>query len=148
MTEAELLNKMAALMGGRAAEVIAFKKLSTGAADDLTQVTNIARTMVTRYGMHEKLGQVAYEQDRHPYLSQSETYLPSAPNYSDETAWQIDEAVRQLINFAFEKATRILEENRQLLDETAATLLQKETLTADELPEVRPFEQSKESEAA
>ena len=140
MTEAELLNKMAALMGGRAAEVLVFDALSTGAADDLSQATNIARTMVTRYGMHETLGQVTYDEERHPYLGQSESYLSTIRTYSDQTAWQIDEAVRQLIDSAFDKATRILEKNRQLLDETAARLLAKETLSAEELPDVKPFE--------
>ena len=140
MTEAELLNKMAALMGGRAAEVLVFDVLSTGAADDLSQATNIARTMVTRYGMHKTLGQVTYDEERHPFLSQSDSYLSTIRTYSDQTAWQIDEAVRQLIESAFDKATRILEKNRQLLDETAATLLAKETLTAEELPAVAAFE--------
>ena len=140
MTEAELLNKMAALMGGRAAEVLVFEVLSTGAADDLSQATNIARTMVTRYGMHKTLGQVTYDEERHPFLSQSDSYLSTIRTYSDQTAWQIDEAVRQLIESAFDKATRILEKNRQLLDETAATLLAKETLTAEELPAVAAFE--------
>ena len=140
MTEAELLNKMAALMGGRAAEVLVFEVLSTGAADDLSQATNIARTMVTRYGMHKTLGQVTYDEERHPFLSQSDSYLSTIRTYSDQTAWQIDEAVRQLIESAFDKATRILEMNRQLLEETAATLLAKETLTAEELPAVKAFE--------
>ena len=140
MTEAELLNKMAVLMGGRAAEVLVFEVLSTGAADDLSQATNIARTMVTRYGMHKTLGQVTYDEERHPFLSQSDSYLSTIRTYSDQTAWQIDEAVRQLIESAFDKATRILEMNRQLLEETAATLLAKETLTAEELPAVKAFE--------
>lgn len=146
MTEAELMNKMAVLMGGRAAEVLVFDKLSTGATDDLSHVTNIARTMVTRYGMHERLGQVAYDQERQPYLSQSDAFLPAARNYSDQTARQIDEAVRELIDRAFDKGTRILEANRKLLDETAATLLEKETLSAEDLPAVKPFEQADEHE--
>ncbi|MDH4056248.1 MAG: cell division protein FtsH, partial [Gammaproteobacteria bacterium] len=66
--------------------------------------------------------------------------LSTIRTYSDQTAWQIDEAVRQLIESAFDKATRILEMNRQLLEETAATLLAKETLTAEELPAVKAFE--------
>lgn len=148
MTEEELLNKMAALMGGRAAEVLVFDKLSTGAADDLGQATNIARTMVTRYGMHDTLGQVAYDRERQSYLGQSDVYLPSAPNYSDRTAWLIDEAVRGLIDIAFRKATRILELHRQLLDETAETLLAKETLSADELPAVEPFEANHDTETS
>lgn len=140
MTEGELLNKMAALMGGRAAEVLVFKKLSTGAADDLSQATTIARTMVTRYGMNETLGQVAYDAEHQAFLTQPEPYPAAGRNYSEETAWRIDEAVRELIEAAFEKASRILDTHRSLLDETATRLLVKETLSADELPDVEPFE--------
>ena len=131
-------------MGGRAAEVIVFDKLSTGAADDLAQATNIARTMVTRYGMHEKLGQVAYDQERQSFLGQPEGYPVAPRSYSDRTAWDIDEAVRQLLGRAFDKACQVLTRNRKLLDETAARLLEKETLSADELPAVPPFEPAAE----
>jgi cell division protease FtsH len=142
MTEDELLNKMAALLGGRAAEVIAFGKLSTGAVDDLAQATSIARTMVMRYGMNETLGQVAYETERQVLLPQPDVYSPLPRSYSERTAWQIDEAVRQSVNKAFDKALAILQSNRNLLDVTAAELLAKETLTADELPDVEAFDQS------
>ncbi len=141
MTEAELMNKMAALMGGRAAEVLVFDKLSTGAADDLSQATNIARMMVTRYGMNKILGQVAYDKEQQPFLAQTEVYTPPIRNYSEKTAWQIDEAVRELVKLAFEKASSILRLHKPLLDETAMLLLSKETLSAAELPTVEPFEQ-------
>ena len=140
MTEGELLNKMAVLMAGRAAEVIVFNKLSTGAADDLSQATNIARTMVTRYGMNEMLGQVSYAEELSPFLAQNDRYAQSVRNYSEETAAQIDAAVRKLIEAAFEKATAVLETHRGTLDETAKLLLTKETLSADELPPVEPYE--------
>ncbi len=139
MTEDELTNKMAVLMAGRAAEVLVFQRLSTGAADDLGQVTNIARTMVTRYGMDETLGQVTYDPERQSLLPEQETFMPWMRTYSEQTAWQIDEAVRKLSDDAFVKATTILEERRQLLDDTAARLLVKETLSADELPAVEPY---------
>jgi cell division protease FtsH len=142
MTEDELLNKMAALLGGRAAEVLAFGKLSTGAVDDLAQATSIARTMVMRYGMNETLGQVAYETERQVLLPQPDAYLPLPRSYSERTAWQIDEAVRESVNKAFDKAVAILQSNRNLLDVTAAELLAKETLTADELPDVESFDLS------
>jgi cell division protease FtsH len=142
MTEDELLNKMAALLGGRAAEVLAFGKLSTGAVDDLAQATSIARTMVMRYGMNETLGQVAYETERQVLLPQPDAYAPLPRSYSERTAWQIDEAVRQSVNKAFDKALAILQSNRNLLDVTAAELLAKETLTADELPDVESFDLS------
>jgi cell division protease FtsH len=136
MTKAELLNKMAALLGGRAAEMLVFQELSTGAADDLSQATNIARMMVTRYGMDEVLGQVTYDSERQTFLDQAQDFGLSTRSYSEQTAWQIDEAVRELINQAFDKATAILERHRQLLDDTAQKLLAKETLTADELPSI------------
>ncbi len=139
MTEDELTNKMAVLMAGRAAEVLVFQRLSTGAADDLGQVTNIARTMVTRYGMDETLGQVTYDPERQSLLPEQETFMPWMRTYSEQTAWQIDEAVRKLSDDAFVRATTILEERRQLLDDTAARLLVKETLSADELPAVEPY---------
>jgi cell division protease FtsH len=145
MTEDELLNKIAVLMGGRAAEMLVFNKLSTGAADDLTQATNIARTMVTRYGMNKKLGQVSYAEERSPFLLQTELYAQSVRNYSEETAAQIDNAVRELIEAAFDKATAVLETHHQTLHETAKLLLAKETLSADELPMVVPYEPQRSS---
>jgi len=140
MTKEELLNKMAALLGGRAAETLVFGVLSTGAADDLAQATNIARMMVTRYGMDESLGQVTYDSERQTFLGQPQDIGLLPRSYSEQTAWQIDEAVRDLVNLAFDKATAILEAHRQLLDDTAQELLQKETLTADELPSIDEFQ--------
>ena len=139
MTEEELFNKMAALMGGRAAELLVFETLSTGAADDLSQATDIARTMIMRYGMNEKLGQVTYDPERQAFLPESPVYYPSARIYSERTAWEIDEAIRELIAGAFEKATEILKDHRELLDATATRLLQKETLSGDELPTIAPI---------
>jgi cell division protease FtsH len=146
MTKAELLNKMAALLGGRAAEVLVFGELSTGAADDLAQATNIARTMVTRYGMDEALGQVTYDSERPTFLGQPQDFGLFPRSYSEQTAWQIDEAVRELINQAFDRATSILEAHRQLLDDTAQKLLEKETLTADELPSLDEFHEINEAD--
>jgi len=136
MTRDELLNKMAALLGGRAAESLVFEELSTGAADDLAQATNIARMMVTRYGMDKDLGQVTYDQERPTYLGVAPDYGLLPRSYSEQTAWRIDEAVRELIRQAFERASTILSVHRPLLDETAKRLLEKETLTADELPSI------------
>jgi cell division protease FtsH len=140
MNEDELMDKMAVLMGGRAAETLVFNKLSTGAADDLSQATNIARTMVTRYGMNETLGHVSYAEERSAFLVQTDFYAQGMRNYSEETAAQIDAAVRELVETAFEKATVVLEVHRQTLDKTAKLLLAKETLSADELPSVEPYE--------
>lgn len=148
MTEAELLNKMAVLMGGRAAEMLVFNQLSTGAVDDLSQATNIARTMVTRYGMNETLGQVTYAEERTTFLGQTDMYSQNVRNYSEETAAQIDAAVRDLITVAFEKATDVLKTYHQTLDETAKLLLAKETLSADELPAIEPYDDVPEPRTA
>ncbi len=148
MTKAELLNKMAALMGGRVAEMLVFQELSTGAEDDLAQATNIARMMVTRYGMDDVLGQVTYDRERQTFLDQVQDFGLSTRSYSEQTAWQIDEAVRELIKQAFDKATAILERHRQLLDDTAQKLLAKETLTADELPSIDTLQGAEQTDAA
>jgi cell division protease FtsH len=135
MSRPELENKMAVLLGGRAAETLVFEEMSTGAADDLAKVTDIARAMVVRYGMNERLGNVAYEEERRSLLGTG-TEMPvqqTARTYSEATAREIDEAVRDLVAAAFERAKAILGENRTLLDETAALLLERETLDEAEL---------------
>jgi cell division protease FtsH len=135
MTREELENKMAVLLGGRAAEVLVFGHLSTGAADDLAKVTDIARSMVMRYGMVEKLGNVAYEQDRPLFLDGPR--VEAARDYSEETAREIDCAVREIVKHAFDKALAILTARRAVLEKSAAALLQKETLGEEELAQIR-----------
>ena len=127
MTREELENKMAVLLGGRAAEHVVFRHLSTGAADDLAKVTDIARSMVMRYGMVEKLGHVAYEAERPLFLGAPDG-MPHGRDYSEETARDIDRAVRTLVETAFQKASALLSERRELLERGAQELLQKETL--------------------
>jgi cell division protease FtsH len=133
MTREELENRMAVLLGGRAAETIVFGELSTGAADDLQKVTDIARAMVTRYGMVEKLGQVIFEDQPQPFLGAPA--LPFGPErrYSPETAREIDCAVRDIVAQAFDRAVGILTAKRALLERAAEKLLEKETLTEAEL---------------
>ncbi|MGH6953240.1 MAG: ATP-dependent zinc metalloprotease FtsH, partial [Alphaproteobacteria bacterium] len=133
MNQEELENKMAVLLGGRAAETIVFGNLSTGAADDLAKVTDIARSMVTRFGMVEKLGQVTYENEPRRFLD-----FPTMPSfeqrqYSEETAREIDCAVREIIAAAFDKATGVLKRKREVLERAAQVLLEKETLNEPEL---------------
>jgi cell division protease FtsH len=140
MTERELCQKMAVLLGGRAAEMMVFNELTTGASDDLAQATNIARSMVMQYGMVNKLGQVAYERERPSFLDQSQDYGFSPRSYSEDTAAQIDDAVRTLLQQAYDDATLILEVNRKHLDDTAEQLLVKETLSASELPSIPSFD--------
>jgi cell division protease FtsH len=131
MTREELENKMAVLLGGRAAEHVVFGHLSTGAADDLAKATDIARSMVMRYGMHEKLGHVTYEPERPSFLGVPAPHEPR--EFSEETAREIDCAVRDIVNAAYEKAIHILRQRRKTLEQGAQTLLQKETLGEDEL---------------
>jgi cell division protease FtsH len=134
MTREELENKMAVLLGGRAAEQTVFGHLSTGAADDLVKVTNIARSMVTRYGMVESLGNIAYEEERQVYLPE---IAPQGPRgYSEQTAHEIDIAERGIVRTAYDKALAILTRERAVLERGAQLLLQKETLAEDELEEL------------
>ena len=134
MTSDELKDKMTSLLGGRAAEVLVFNKLSTGAADDLDKATDIARSMVTRYGMDKTLGLATYADEPSPYLGDIGVPRLQMHAYSEETAAEIDKAVLVLISEAFELATEILSRNRTMLDETAEKLLEQETLSSDELP--------------
>jgi cell division protease FtsH len=134
MTREELENKMAVLLGGRAAEAIVFGHLSTGAADDLARVTDIARSMVTRYGMSAKLGHVALEKDGRSFLSPNPMFEPPRErNYSDETATAIDDEVRAIVEGAFRRTLDLLGERREVLERTARRLLEKETLDEAEL---------------
>ena len=132
MTREELQERMAVLLGGRAAEQLVFGHLSTGAADDLAKVTDIARSMVTRYGMVPELGHVSYESEPSTFLGG-----PTSPfrtrDYSDDTAREIDTAVRAMVQGAFDKALAILGEERDTLEEGARQLLDKETLGEAEL---------------
>lgn len=132
ISRADLRNKMAVLMGGRAAEELVFGEISTGAADDLDKVTDIARQMVTRFGMAEGLGQVVYEPQRQAFLGEQWGMKPK--DYSEETAREIDEAVRRLVEEAYEKAKSVLIARRSELEEGARLLLEKETLTPEEFP--------------
>ena len=133
MTREELENKMAVLLGGRAAESLIFDRLSTGAADDLSKATDIARGMVTRYGMVPKLGHVAYDNGPRSFLDPQQRPTMLERQYSEETAREIDAAMREILDAAYDKARVILTERRADLEKGAAALLEKEALTEDEL---------------
>ena len=135
MTRRELEYKMAVLYGGRAAEMVVFGEVSTGAADDLQKITDIARAMVLRYGMEEKLGQVVFEQQRRSFLGEGVPEI-GPREYSEETAREIDCAVRGLTNRARELAVSVLRSNRAALDAGAQRLLETETLLESDIPEV------------
>ena len=136
MTREELQNKMAVLLGGRAAERLVFNEISTGAADDIDKATEIARHMVTRFGMSEQLGQMTYESQRPGFLGET-PFGVSQREYSEETAREIDCSIRELVDQAFDKATAILTKYRTQLDAGAKQLLEQETMTRDELPSLK-----------
>ncbi|MDJ0763634.1 MAG: ATP-dependent zinc metalloprotease FtsH [Myxococcota bacterium] len=132
MTRAELENRMAVLMGGRAAEYIVFSHFSTGAADDLSKIADIARSIVTKYAMEPQLGHVAFDKDRGSFLGPGGEIQPQR-QYGDDTAREIDCAVRKNVLTAFERAVQILKDNRELLERSSRMLLDKETLDDDDL---------------
>jgi len=132
MTQEELENKMAVLLGGRAAEHIIFGRFSTGAADDLAKVTDIARSMVMHYGMHSPLGHAVYEQ-QHPSFLQEPMPLLQERNFSEETAQEIDHAIRKFLDEAFNKAVNLIKTHQSQLDKGAQLLLEKETLNEEDL---------------
>ena len=128
MTRGELEQKIAVLMGGRAAEKLVFSQLSTGASDDLAKATDIARAMVTRYGMDEGLGYIAFEAPRPTMLDLPTGMLPNASPVSEDTQRRIDDAIRAIVMGGFDRATAILGANREVLERSARALLEKETL--------------------
>ncbi|KTD53699.1 protease, ATP-dependent zinc-metallo [Legionella santicrucis] len=131
MTEEELKNKMKVLLGGRAAEFIVFDRFSTGAADDLAKATDIARSMVMRYGMDKELGPVTYQKEHSSFLE-----VPMSHNeqeFSEKTACEIDAAVRKIIQSAFDDAIDLIKKHIESLEAGAQLLLQKETLNEDDL---------------
>jgi cell division protease FtsH len=137
MTEEELENRMAVLLGGRAAEWIFFQHLSTGASDDLVKATDTARSMVLRYGMDKTLGHVAYERERPPMLGTPAAQDWHAREFSDETERLMDHAVRDLVGHAFNRAIEILNTHRAVHEKTAQLLLQKETLEETDIAALR-----------
>lgn len=140
MTRQELEHKMAMLLAGRAAEMLLIGHASTGAADDLAKATDIARSMVMRFGMDATLGHVAYENPPSPFLGPLPEGLDTgARHYAPETAREIDCAVRALTEAALQRATGILTERRAVLEESSERLLARETLNEEEiLALVRP----------
>ncbi len=141
MTKTELQGKVASLLGGRAAEEIVFQDISTGAHNDLSRATDIARSMVTEYGMSEKTGQVYYKgEPQAMFLQPGQT---TRGEYSDETARLIDEEVRNIIDRQYKVALTVLKDKRDLLDVAAAELLKKEKIEGSYLEELIEAQKSK-----
>ena len=130
-TEAELRDMLVGLVGGRAAEEVVFDTVTTGAANDIEKATEIARSMVTRYGMSKRFGLVGLATIESQYLDGR-----AALNCSDATAKEIDEEVVSIIKESYEMALGMLRENRELMDKLAAFLIEKETITGKEFMEI------------
>ena len=141
MSRDEIVNKIATLTGGRAAEQVAFNSITTGASNDIEQATKLARAMITRYGMNDDFGMVAMETVTNQYLG-GDTSLSCSP----ETQARIDAEVVKLIKEQYEKAVKILTDNRRKLDELAQYLYEKETITGDEFMEILERKELPEAE--
>ena len=137
-TRAELEARMTVLLGGRAAELVAFGELSTGAADDLVRATELAREMVMRHGMDETVGNVVYAEAGGGLLPPRALLAPESRMYSEETAREIEVAVRALVQEALDRAVALLTLHRDALDRCAERLVERETLTREELDELAP----------
>ncbi len=139
LTKKEIENKIATYTGGRAAEEIVFSEVTTGASNDIEQATKLARAMITRYGMNDEFGMVAFETVNNPYLG-SDTSLSCSP----ETQKEIDKKVVEVVKEQHNKARRILEENREKLDELAEYLYEKETISGEEFMRILGDEADRE----
>ena len=137
----QMLDEMCATMGGRAAEKVMFGKISTGALSDLEKVTKQARAMVTIYGLNDELGNITY------YDSSGQNEYGFTKPYSEETAQKIDQEISKMIEKQYERAIKLLEENKDKLTELAERLLDKEVIFKDDLEKIfgqRPFEKEEE----
>jgi cell division protease FtsH len=133
----QMLDEMCATMGGRAAEKVMFNKISTGALSDLEKVTKQARAMVTIYGLNDKLGNVTY------YDSSGQSEYNFSKPYSEETALTIDKEISNLIETEYQRAIKILQDNKEKLEQLANILIEKEVIFKDDLETIfgkRPFD--------
>lgn len=131
ISKADAYRRLATYAGGRAAEALVFGDITTGASNDIQQMTKIARAMVTQYGMTDEFGMMGIEQQTNPYLG-SGTVSNAAPN----TLEKVDDQVHKIVNDSYKKAYMILEENRNTLDRLAAYLLEEETITGKQFMDI------------
>lgn len=134
MTKHDLLDEMTVLLAGRAAEEIVFNEVTTGAQNDLERVTELARRMVCEFGMSERLGPVTLGRKAGPIFLGRD--IVEDRNYSETVASEIDKEVRRIVEECYERAKKILQENRHALDAISQKLLEKETLDGDELDQI------------
>jgi cell division protease FtsH len=133
-----LKDRIVVLMAGRAAEFLAYGQISTGAADDLAHATDIARQLITRFGMSPELGQAVLERQNATYLGERMQGV-GEKDYSEQTAREVDLGIRALLDEAYERAKALLDSRRADLDAGARLLLEKETLTPEEFPPLKPL---------
>jgi cell division protease FtsH len=146
MTRADLLSQLAVLLGGRSAEEIAFGEISTGAQNDLQRATDIARAMVTEFGMSEALGAVSYNGDKRARFIEN-PFASDRGHYAEETALKIDNEIKRILTEAHETARQILRERRDKLDELSERLLEKEVIEAEELQRILGIVHPKKEDA-
>jgi cell division protease FtsH len=144
MTRAELLDKLCVMLGGRVAEEVIFGEISTGAQNDLQRAAGIVRSMVKEYGMSEKFGPLTFEKERRPLFL--DMGLPNGPKeYSEETARELDQEVKKLIDTSYQKVKEMLTQNQDRLRNLAKVLLEKETLEGEEIRKVLGLPEKKEA---
>jgi cell division protease FtsH len=132
LTREDLLSQLSVLLAGRSAEEIAFGRISTGAQNDLQRATDIARSMVTEFGMSDLLGAVNYNGSQRPVFLEN-PFASERGNYSEETALKIDAEVKRILTDAHETARQVLRERRDTLDALSERLLEKEVIESEEL---------------
>jgi cell division protease FtsH len=132
-SKTELEDKIVILLGGRVSEKLVLNEISTGAGNDIERATDIARKMVTAYGMSEKLGPIEFGGHDEVFLGRD---FSKSRNYSEEVAALIDSEIRDLVDRAYKRAEKLLNENMNKLNKIAQTLLEKETLNAEEFETV------------
>ena len=148
-TEAELRDRLVSILGGRAAEEIVFDTVTTGAANDIEKATDIAKAMITQYGMSKRFGLMGLATVQNKYLDGSATL-----NCSDVTAAAVDDEVKDMLKESYEQALSLLQENRDVMDKLAEFLIEKETITGKEFMKIfreikgipEPEEDKKEEE--
>jgi cell division protease FtsH len=130
----QLLNRLAVLLGGRAAEQLAFNEVTTGAANDLERSTDMAREMVMRYGMSEELGPLTFgTKHENIFLGKA---LAESRNYSEDVAARIDAEVKRIIDECFERAKKTISNDREILTRISEVLVERETLSGEELKQM------------
>lgn len=147
MRKSEILDKICMLFGGRVAEEIVFSDVSTGAQNDLYTATELARAVVTQFGMNKELGPIVYERERQPLFLPT-PFSPKETYYSQKTSEAIDRETRKIIDYCYNKSQKLLLENRSKLDKLAQRLLEKEIVDEKELKEIMESKDDEESKAS